>query len=113
MRFSEFKEIRGNLATREHRETVARMSSPDPEETVLTMLRLALDGLPAEQRDAIRLAMRDHLTLSEIAGRLGGTRQEIQIALRDGLSTLRDVLRVVDPTTIVEPGTMDARSRQR
>lgn len=108
MRFSLFKETRGNLATREHRETVDRMSSPHPEAAVLTMLRLALDGLPVEQRDAIRLAVRDHLTLAEIAGRLGGTRQEIQIALRDGLSTLRDVL-----ATIVEPGETDARSSQR
>ena len=68
------------------------------------MLRLALDGLPVGQRDAIRLAMRDHLTLSEIADRLGGTRQDIQIALRDGLSTLRDVLHVVDPAATVETG---------
>lgn len=68
------------------------------EEAVLTMLQLALDGLPGDQRAAIRFAMTERLTTSEIAARLRCSTQDARIAMRNGLSTLADVLRAIDPT---------------
>jgi DNA-directed RNA polymerase specialized sigma24 family protein len=63
----------------------------------LTMLRLALDSLPGDQRAAIRMAVVERLTLPEIASRLGSSQADVREAMRDGLFALRDVLGVIDP----------------
>jgi DNA-directed RNA polymerase specialized sigma24 family protein len=63
------------------------------------MLRLALDGLPERQQSAIRMAMVERLAVPGIAARLGISSVEVMDAMRDGLTTLRDVFAVVDPDT--------------
>lgn len=109
VRFSAFKENCRVLATSDDGDiAVERTPPPHADDAAMMMLRLALDGLPVDQRAAIRLALIDRLTLSEIAHRLGSTRQDVQMAMRDGLHTLRDVLRMVDPAMVAEQGTLDA-----
>ena len=91
------------MATSDHRTLPAERSEQParpphvPPDDVVAMLRLALDGLPGPQRSAIRLAMIERLAVPDIAARLGTTAAEVMDAMRDGLTTLRDVLAVVDP----------------
>jgi DNA-directed RNA polymerase specialized sigma24 family protein len=79
----------------------ARRLPPDSESA--TLLRLAFDGLPAPQRMAIRLAVTERLTLPQIAAALGLKATDVQSAMREGLSTLRDVLVTIDPAALPEP----------
>ncbi|MCC6793389.1 MAG: hypothetical protein IT336_17020 [Thermomicrobiales bacterium] len=78
----------------------------------MTMLRLALDGLPSEQRAAIQFATVERLTVDEIAGKIGRTVGDTRIAMRDGLSTLRDVLHALDPSRSAELGAVDVPSHR-
>ena len=80
-----------------------RPPGASPPDDVVTMLRLALDGLPGRQQTAIRLAMVERLAVPDIAVRLGTTAAEVMDAMRDGLTTLRDVLAVVDPAAASGP----------
>ena len=74
----------------------------------VTMLRLALDDLPARQQEAIRLATVERLTLAEIAVRLEASAAEVRDAIREGLFALRDVLDVIDSAAGAEPEHLDA-----
>jgi len=80
-------------------QTTERQPTTSPPGDVVAMLRVALDGLPGQQRTAIRLAMVEQLTVPNIAARIGASMAEVMDAMRDGLYALRDVLAVVDPTT--------------
>jgi DNA-directed RNA polymerase specialized sigma24 family protein len=75
---------------------------------MVAMLRLALDGLPMHQQTAIRLAVVDRLTLTEIASQLGRSPADVRDAMREGLLTLRNVLDVVDGSPTVESAALDA-----
>jgi RNA polymerase sigma-70 factor (ECF subfamily) len=53
-------------------------------------VRAAVNGLPAEQRDLIRLAFFDGLTHTEIARRLGLPLGTVKTRIRLGMNRLRD-----------------------
>ena len=97
------EESRRAVATSDHRTLPAERSEQLPgasfPDDVVSMLRLALDGLPGRQQSAIRMAMVERLAVPDIAARLGISSAEVMDAMRDGLTTLRDVLAVVDPDT--------------
>lgn len=55
-------------------------------------LRACLDGLSADQRDAIRTAFFDGVTYAELAGRRGVPEGTVKSWIRRGLGRLRDCL---------------------
>jgi RNA polymerase sigma-70 factor, ECF subfamily len=65
----------------------------EPDETWLTGLDDALDGLPAGQVDAIRLRVVDGLDYDDVARRLGTTPAAARVRVHRGLSSLRHRLR--------------------
>jgi RNA polymerase sigma-70 factor, ECF subfamily len=56
-------------------------------------MRNAMDGLPAEQKNAIELAYFEGMTHAEISERLGEPLGTVKTRLRLGLSKLRDAMR--------------------
>lgn len=97
------------MATSDHRNDAGERRSPaPPDEAVLTTLRTALDRLPSDQRAAIRFAMTERLTVSEIASRLGHSRQHVQSAMRAGITALHAELLAIDPAATNEPSSPNA-----
>jgi RNA polymerase sigma-70 factor (ECF subfamily) len=64
--------------------------APDPES--LALARRCLQGLPAEQREALELAYFGGLTQSEIAERLSQPLGTIKARIRRGMLAMRDAL---------------------
>ncbi|MGB8166028.1 MAG: sigma-70 family RNA polymerase sigma factor [Chthoniobacteraceae bacterium] len=61
----------------------------------VTMVRLALDQIPAEQKEAVELAFFGGLTHEQIAERLAAPLGTIKARIRRGLLRLRDFLKEV------------------
>ena len=61
----------------------------------ITMIRLALDQIPADQKHAVELAFFGGLTHEEIAERLAAPLGTIKARIRRGLLRLRDFLKEV------------------
>jgi len=61
----------------------------------VTMVRLALDQIPADQKQAVELAFFGGFTHEEIAARLGTPLGTIKARIRRGLLRLRDFLKEV------------------
>lgn len=96
------------MARRGDREQATGRPSPFPDGEVVAALRLALDGLPANQRTAIRLAMIECLTVPEIAAKLGSTPAGVLAAMRGGLFTLREIFDLTDRSVTSKPDALDA-----
>lgn len=71
-------------------------STDDADDHEHTMLRLALRGLPDDQRAVIALAVVHRLPVLDIARRLNAPEADVRSAMREGLWSLRSVLDVVD-----------------
>lgn len=76
-------------------ERLAQIADPDTPERVLSeferrrQLQLALDDLPAEQREVLLLRLEQELTLEEIGEIVGTGRETVKSRLRYGMDKLR------------------------
>jgi RNA polymerase sigma-70 factor (ECF subfamily) len=61
------------------------------------VLTLALEELPADQREAVRLRHLEGLPLAEIADRLGRSEDAVAGLLKRGMRTLRERLKDEEP----------------
>ncbi len=80
---------------------------------VQAVLRTAIDGMPAPERQAVELAYDDGLTQSEIAQRLGLPLGTVKTRTRRGLMRLRSMLESVPdvgPWGAHPPGAADRRA---
>jgi len=64
--------------------------STEPDERWLEGLHDALDELPANQRDAIRLRVVDDLSYDDVADALGTSAEAARVRVHRGLTSLRN-----------------------
>jgi len=80
---------------------VPATSGGDAEADVARRVRLALSGLPREQREVIELHWFEQLSFTEIAGIVGATSGAVRVRAHRGYVTLRKSL---DPANSGRPG---------
>jgi len=85
------KESRAEVADASTIESAADTANRNDE---AARVRLVLNNLPSEQREAIELAFFEYLTHHEIAARLGQPLGTIKARIRRGLLKLRERLRI-------------------